>query len=95
MIQKAHVGIGIEGREGSEAFKASDFSIPEFQGLTRLILFHGRNSYITRAKFVFSNLIIKYDFCVISSAYIALGSIGRDTYNSLLEVRIVSISNWM
>ncbi len=31
MIQVAHVGIGIEGKEGKQAALASDFSIREFQ----------------------------------------------------------------
>lgn len=31
MIQEAHVGIGIEGKEGKQAALASDFSIREFQ----------------------------------------------------------------
>lgn len=31
MIQEAHVGIGIEGKEGKQAALASDYSIREFQ----------------------------------------------------------------
>lgn len=31
MIQEAHVGIGIEGKEGKQAALASDYSIKEFQ----------------------------------------------------------------
>jgi phospholipid-translocating ATPase len=31
MIQEAHVGVGIEGKEGKQAALASDYSIKEFQ----------------------------------------------------------------
>ncbi|KAJ7519907.1 hypothetical protein O6H91_20G059900 [Diphasiastrum complanatum] len=45
MIQEAHVGVGISGREGLQAARASDFSIGKFRFLKRLILVHGRYSY--------------------------------------------------
>lgn len=46
MIQEAHIGIGIYGQEGMRAVQASDFAIPEFQGLWRLLFVHGRWSYL-------------------------------------------------
>jgi len=42
MIQTAHVGVGIEGNEGNQAAFFADYSVPEFQGLRRLVLWHGR-----------------------------------------------------
>ncbi|EGR32551.1 phospholipid-translocating p-type flippase family protein, putative [Ichthyophthirius multifiliis] len=45
MIQCAHVGVGIVGKEGKQAALASDFSILEFRYLKCLLLWHGRNSY--------------------------------------------------
>jgi phospholipid-translocating ATPase len=45
MIQAAHVGIGIQGKEGVQASLAADFSITQFSHVARLILVHGRNSY--------------------------------------------------
>ena len=41
MIQSANVGIGIIGNEGRQAANASDFSIPKFMHLKRLLLVHG------------------------------------------------------
>jgi P-type E1-E2 ATPase len=43
MIQSAHIGIGIKGKEGNQASMFADYSIPEFRGLRRLIFWHGRN----------------------------------------------------
>ncbi|BBM97303.1 hypothetical protein Mp_1g04630 [Marchantia polymorpha subsp. ruderalis] len=45
MIQEAHVGVGISGREGLQAARAADFSLGKFRFLERLILIHGRYSY--------------------------------------------------
>lgn len=42
MIQEAHVGIGISGKEGKQAVNASDFAIAQFRFLESLILIHGR-----------------------------------------------------
>ena len=42
MIQEAHVGIGISGKEGQQAVNASDFAIAQFRFLETLILIHGR-----------------------------------------------------
>ena len=43
MIQTAQIGVGIEGNEGNQAAYFSDYSVPEFQCLRRLILWHGRS----------------------------------------------------
>ena len=42
MIQEAHVGVGISGKEGTQAVNASDFAISQFRFLESLILIHGR-----------------------------------------------------
>ncbi|KAG0683390.1 putative aminophospholipid-translocase [Pichia californica] len=50
MIQSANVGVGIVGKEGKQASIAADFSITQFCHLTKLLLWHGRNSYKRSAK---------------------------------------------
>ncbi|KAF8936726.1 putative aminophospholipid-translocase [Dissophora ornata] len=50
MIQQADVGVGIVGKEGKQASLAADFSVNQFSYLTRLLLWHGRNSYKRSAK---------------------------------------------
>jgi phospholipid-translocating ATPase len=45
LIQSAHVGVGIYGKEGIQAALASDFSIAGFQQLNGLIYWHGRLAY--------------------------------------------------
>lgn len=50
MIQAADVGVGIVGKEGRQASLAADFSITQFCYLTKLLVWHGRNSYKRSAK---------------------------------------------
>jgi len=50
MIQAADVGVGIVGKEGRQASLAADFSITQFCHLTKLLVWHGRNSYKRSAK---------------------------------------------
>lgn len=45
MIQAAHVGIGIYGREGTQALSASDYAIGQFCFLQKLLLVHGIWNY--------------------------------------------------
>ena len=52
MIQEAHVGIGITGREGLQAARASDYSIAQFRFLLKLLLVHGRWFYMRISKYV-------------------------------------------
>ena len=51
MIQEAHVGIGITGKEGLQAARTSDYSIAQFRFLTKLLLVHGRWNYIRTTKY--------------------------------------------
>lgn len=41
MIQEAHVGIGIIGKEGSQAAQCADFAFAKFSMLKRMLLVHG------------------------------------------------------
>jgi len=50
MIQAADVGVGIVGKEGRQASLAADFSITTFHHVTKLLVWHGRNSYKRSAK---------------------------------------------
>ena len=53
MIQKAHIGVGInDGLEGRAAMLASDFSVPRFAHLSQLLLVHGHRSYKRLSKLV-------------------------------------------
>ena len=52
MIMEAHIGIGVCGKEGTQAVRSSDYAIGQFQFLKRLILLHGRWGYIRISIFI-------------------------------------------
>lgn len=45
MIQGAHVGIAVRGKEGSQAVQACDVAVSQFRFLVPLLLCHGRRAY--------------------------------------------------
>lgn len=69
MIQEAHIGIGLYGQEGMRAVQASDYALPEFRCLWKLLLVHGRWSYIRISEmilyFFYKNMI----FAISQVAY--------------------------
>ncbi|KAK4695845.1 phospholipid-translocating ATPase, partial [Phenoliferia sp. Uapishka_3] len=73
MIQAADVGVGIVGKEGRQASLAADFSINQFSYLTKLLVWHGRNSYKRSAKLaqfvIHRGLIISIIQAVFSSVF--------------------------
>ncbi|XP_058150801.1 LOW QUALITY PROTEIN: phospholipid-transporting ATPase VA [Dasypus novemcinctus] len=52
MIQVADVGVGISGQEGMQAVMASDFAVPRFRYLERLLVVHGHWCYSRLAHMV-------------------------------------------
>lgn len=52
MIQVADVGVGISGQEGMQAVMASDFAMPRFQSLQKLLLVHGHWCYSRLANMI-------------------------------------------
>jgi phospholipid-translocating ATPase len=52
MIQEAHVGVGISGKEGLQAARVADYSIAQFRFLQRLLLVHGHWNYVRTAKYI-------------------------------------------
>ncbi|ORX76103.1 phospholipid-translocating P-type ATPase [Anaeromyces robustus] len=61
MIQEANVGVGIAGEEGMQAAMSSDYVICQFRFLKKLLLVHGRWSYLRIANcvlnFFFKNMV--------------------------------------
>jgi len=61
MIQRAHIGVGIFGKEGNQAAFASDYAIAKFSFLWRLLFVHGRWAYLRTSNFInfffYKNLI--------------------------------------
>ena len=52
MIQEAHVGLGIFGKEGRSAAISADFALAKFKFIKRIILVHGYLYYTRTATMV-------------------------------------------
>ncbi|KAL7712586.1 Phospholipid-transporting ATPase [Entamoeba marina] len=98
MICEADVGLGVEGKEGRQAAMASDFSLQQFSHISRLLLWHGRNSYIRSSDLALFIMhrgmiisIMQAIFsCIFSFAPVALFQgfllMGYSTYYTMLPV---------
>ena len=64
MIQEAHIGVGISGKEGRQAVNNSDFAIGQFRFLKPLLLKHGRRNYRRMSKVIvysfFKNIVLTF-----------------------------------
>ena len=56
MIQTADVGVGVYGREGTQAARSADYAVQQFRDLVPLLTVHGRYSMVRTA------LCVKYSF---------------------------------
>ncbi|KAL6070245.1 Phospholipid-transporting ATPase [Balamuthia mandrillaris] len=66
MIQEANIGVGIYGKEGNQAARASDFALRQFRHLTRLVCVHGRYSLLRNA------LLVHYSFYKNAATFLVL-----------------------
>lgn len=61
MIRAAHVGVGVMGQEGMQAVRSADYAVQQFSHLGRLLLFHGRLSYLRTTQcidyFFYKNIV--------------------------------------
>lgn len=69
MIQEAHVGIGISGKEGLQAARISDYSIAQFRFLQRLLFVHGHWNYVRTGKYILGTFWKEFLFYMIQAIY--------------------------
>ena len=72
MILEAHIGIGIKGKEGTQAARTADYAIGDFKSLKDLLFVHGRWGYRRISMFIwyyfYKNVILV--FCELYFAFI-------------------------
>jgi magnesium-transporting ATPase (P-type) len=84
MIQEAAVGVGIRGKEGLQASRASDYSVPFFRSLQRLLLVHGRYSYYRTCLLAQYSFYKSFYFCIMQIVFgFFAGFSGVSLFNSL------------
>ena len=91
MIQEAHVGIGISGKEGRQAVNASDFAIAQFRFLEELILIHGRWDFFRLSTVV---LFSFYKNAVLAGCLITYASQSVYSGTSLFDEWLIAMVNF-
>nr|CAB3224702.1 phospholipid-transporting ATPase ID [Phallusia mammillata] len=82
MIKAAHIGVGISGEEGTQAVLSSDFALGQFRYLERLLLVHGRWSYMRMCKFFGYFFYKNFAFTLVQFWYgIYNGFTAQSTYD--------------
>lgn len=83
MLTSSHVGVGIMGKEGTQASLSADFAIPEFRFLKRLVLVHGRYNLIRFSKITLNAFFKNIFFISIQFMYNFFnGYSGKPIYNN-------------
>ncbi|KAL7743084.1 hypothetical protein ACLKA6_015012 [Drosophila palustris] len=104
MIQEAHVGIGIMGREGRQAARCADFAFAKFCMLKRLLLVHGhyhsvRLSFLVLYFFykniLFMGIMFLFQFHTLFSSSSVYDSLFLTLYNVIytsLPILFISLT---
>lgn len=104
MIQEAHVGLGIMGKEGRQAARCADFSFAKFCMLKRLILVHGHYHttrlsllvlYFFYKNIIFMGIIFLFQFYSLFSTQSVYDSLFLTLYNVIytsLPILFISLT---
>ena len=95
MIKEADVGIGIFGKEGSQAAFNSDYAFSEFQYLKQLLFIHGRfillrNTYFLNM-FFFKNFVYSFFGIIMTFYSLYSGTFFYDEFYDTMFNTFVSI----
>lgn len=90
MIQASNVGVGIMGKEGTQAALASDFIIYRFSFLKKLLFVHGHYNYLRTSKVVLI-CIYKNLACILPLCW--YGMYSHATGQSFFEATMLSMFN--
>ena len=92
MIQEAHVGIGISGKEGQQAVNASDFAIAQFRFLETLVLIHGRWNFMRLSVVMMFSF---YKNAVMAGCLVAYNSETIFSGTPLFDEWIIAVLNFV
>lgn len=90
MIQTANIGVGIFGKEGTQAARSSDYAIRQFKDLRILLAIHGRYSYLRLST------LIQYSFyknCAFTLGLVWFGFFSIATGQTLYDAWIITLFN--
>jgi phospholipid-translocating ATPase len=88
MILEANLGIGLVGKEGKQASLAADFSITQFEHLSRLLLWQGRLAYKRSANL---SQFIVHRGLIIAIIQVCCGCVGFNGFRWFLRLFSISV----
>jgi len=100
MIQGAHLGIGIRGKEGAASVRASDVAISQFKFMGRLVFDHGRKAYRRVATylcyFTYKSVVVMWGYIIFAFSCHFQGALGYPewldiVYNGVTSASVVMI----
>ncbi|KAG8232436.1 hypothetical protein J437_LFUL012866 [Ladona fulva] len=96
MIQEAHVGIGIMGKEGRQAARSSDFAFARFHFLRKALLVHGHWYYVRLATltqyFFYKNIVFNTpQVCYGASSLFSTQALYDGLYLTFYNVLMTSL----
>uniref|UniRef100_A0AAQ5ZKA6 Phospholipid-transporting ATPase n=1 Tax=Amphiprion ocellaris TaxID=80972 RepID=A0AAQ5ZKA6_AMPOC len=87
MIKTADIGVGISGQEGMQAVMSSDYAFAQFRYLQRLLLVHGRWSYIRMCKFLRFFFFKNFAFTLVHFWYSFFSGYSSQDVNDRLSLK--------
>ncbi|KAA8584633.1 hypothetical protein FQN60_008418, partial [Etheostoma spectabile] len=87
MIKTADIGVGISGQEGMQAVMSSDYAFAQFRYLERLLLVHGRWSYIRMCKFLRYFFFKNFAFTLVHFWYSFFNGYSSQDVNDKLSLK--------
>jgi len=90
MIRAAHIGVGISGREGRAAVLSSDFSFAQFRYLSRLLILHGRWSYLRNQEVVLYSFYKNWAYVLV---YVYLQCVAGFSAQPIFSTMLISTFN--
>ncbi|KFG28796.1 phospholipid-translocating P-type ATPase, flippase subfamily protein, partial [Toxoplasma gondii GAB2-2007-GAL-DOM2] len=100
MLLQAHIGVGIRGNEGNQAFNCSDFGVTQFRLLLPLLLVHGRWCYrrittvilyIIYKNFLLVLPLVYFGFLCLFSGQRFYPEVLAQTYNPVLTAMPITL----
>lgn len=90
MIREAHIGVGLYGNEGMRAVQSGDFALGEFKFLWRLLMHHGRLSYLRNTELI---LYFFYKNLVMTAPHIFFGFMNGFSGQTIFDDYYISFYN--
>lgn len=85
MLKGSDVGVGIMGKEGTQAAMAGDFAIPQFKALKNLLFVHGRFCLQRYSKTALNSYYKNIIFIFVQFIYnLFSGASGRPLYSAII-----------